>query len=87
MVDRAVKRKRYAVVVTTYGEVEAVTVKNLWPSSRKILKVVTRQIVKIPAAISALSFKRNIVDEKIRGGAAAQAVRHVIYEKLSAQIF
>ncbi len=51
MVDRAVKRKRYAVVVTTYGEVEAVTVKNLWPSSRKILKVVTRQIVKIPAAM------------------------------------
>ncbi len=45
------KRKRYAVVVTTYGEVEAVTVKNLWPNSRKILKVVTRQIVKIPTAM------------------------------------
>lgn len=51
MVDRAVKRKKYAVVVTTYGEVEAVTVRELWPSSRKILKVVTRQIVKIPVAM------------------------------------
>ncbi len=45
------KRKRYAVVVTTYGEVEAVTVRNLWPNSRRILKVVTRQIVKIPTAM------------------------------------
>ena len=51
MVDRAVKKKRYAVVVTTYGEVEKVTVRDLWPSSRKILKVVTRQIVKIPTAM------------------------------------
>lgn len=51
MVDRIVKKKRYAVVVTTYGEVEKVTVRNLWPSSRKILKVVTRQIVKIPTAM------------------------------------
>ncbi len=51
MVDRTVNRKKYAVVVTTYGEVEKVTVKDLWPSSRKILKVVTRQIVKIPAAM------------------------------------
>jgi hypothetical protein len=42
--------------------------------------------VKIPAAISALLFKRNVVDEKIRGGTTAQAVRHIIYEKLSAQI-
>ena len=43
--------KKYAVVVTTYGEVEKVTVRDLWPSSRKILKVVTRQIVKIPTAM------------------------------------
>jgi ferrochelatase len=51
MVDRIVSRKRYAVIVTTYGEVEKVTVRNLWPSSRRILKVVTRQIVKIPTAM------------------------------------
>ena len=43
--------KKYAVVVTTYGEVEKVTVGALWPCSRKILKVVTRQIVKIPTAM------------------------------------
>ena len=43
--------KKYAVVVTTYGEVENVTVRDLWPCSRKILKVVTRQIVKIPTAM------------------------------------
>jgi ferrochelatase len=51
MVDRTLKRKKYAVVVTTYGEVEKVTVRNLWPSSRRILKTVTRQIVKIPTAM------------------------------------
>ena len=51
MVDRVVKRRKYAVVVTTYGEVEKLTVRNLWPSSRRILKVVTRQIVKIPTAM------------------------------------
>ena len=51
MVAGTVNRKKYAVVVTTYGEVEKVTVKNLWPCSRKILKVVTRQIVKIPTAM------------------------------------
>ena len=51
MVDRIVSRKKYAVVVTTYGEVEKLTVRNLWPSSRRILKVVTRQIVKIPTAL------------------------------------
>jgi len=51
MVDRIVSRKRYAVIVTTYGEVEEVTVRNLWPSSRKILRSVTRQIVKIPEAL------------------------------------
>lgn len=51
MVGRPVIRKKYAVVVTTYGEVEKLTVRNLWPSSRRILKVVTRQIVKIPTAL------------------------------------
>jgi ferrochelatase len=51
MVDRIVNRKKYAVVVTTYGEVENLTIRNLWPSSRRILKVVTRQIVKIPTAL------------------------------------
>ena len=51
MVDGIVKKKKYAVVVTTYGEVEKLTVSSLWPSSRRILKVVTRQIVKIPTAM------------------------------------
>jgi protoporphyrin/coproporphyrin ferrochelatase len=51
MVDRIVTRKKYAVVVTTYGEVEKVTIRNLWPSSRRILKVVTRQIAKIPSPL------------------------------------
>jgi protoporphyrin/coproporphyrin ferrochelatase len=51
MVDGTVSRKKYAVIVTTYGEVEDVTIRNLWPSSRKILKAVTRQIVHIPAAL------------------------------------
>jgi len=51
MVDGTVSRKKYAVIVTTYGEVEEVTVRNLWPSSRKILKEVTRQIVHIPTAL------------------------------------
>jgi len=51
MVDWTVSRKKYAVIVTTYGEVEDVTIRNLWPSSRKILKAVTRQIVHIPAAL------------------------------------
>ena len=49
MVDRAVKRKRYAVVVVTYGEVEKLTLRNLWTSSRRILKVITSQIVKVPS--------------------------------------
>ncbi|NTW69883.1 MAG: ferrochelatase [Chlorobiaceae bacterium] len=51
MVDRIVRRKRYAVVVTTYGEVDKLTIRNLWPSSRRILRVVTRQIVKVPTAL------------------------------------
>ncbi|WP_041463787.1 ferrochelatase [Pelodictyon luteolum] len=48
MVDGTVRRKRYAVVVVTYGEVEKLTLRNLWPSSRRILKVITSQIVKVP---------------------------------------
>ena len=51
MVDRIVSRKKYAVIVTTYGEVERVTVSSLWPSSRRILKVVTSQIAKIPTTL------------------------------------
>ncbi|MBM3161932.1 MAG: ferrochelatase [Chlorobi bacterium] len=48
MVDRAVKKKRYVVLIVTYGEVEKLTLRNLWPSSRRILKVITSQIVKVP---------------------------------------
>lgn len=48
MVDRIVRKKRYAVLVVTYGEVEKLTLRNLWPSSRRILKVITSQIVKVP---------------------------------------
>ena len=51
MVDRIVSSKKYAVIVTTYGEVEKVTVRDLWPSSRRILNAVTRQIAKIPTAL------------------------------------
>jgi len=46
-----VTKKKYAVIVTTYGEVEGVTIRSLWPSSRKILRAVTRQIVHIPEAL------------------------------------
>ncbi|NTU68480.1 MAG: ferrochelatase [Chlorobiaceae bacterium] len=48
MVAFAVKRKRYGVVLVTYGEVERLAVRTLIPSSRKIVHVVTRQIVKLP---------------------------------------
>jgi len=51
MVDRVVRKKKYAVVIVTYGEVEKLTVGNLWPSSRRIVKVVTSQIVKLPDAL------------------------------------
>ena len=51
MVDRIVSSKKYAVIVTTYGEVEKVTVRDLLPSSRRILNAVTRQIAKIPTAL------------------------------------
>ncbi|NTU58830.1 MAG: ferrochelatase [Chlorobiaceae bacterium] len=48
MVDITVKNKRYSVVLVTYGEVEHLTARSLWPSSRKIVQVVTRQIVSLP---------------------------------------
>ncbi|MCF8216424.1 MAG: ferrochelatase [Chlorobium sp.] len=48
MVDRVIGKKRYAVLIVTYGEVEKLTLRNLWPSSRRILKVITSQIVKVP---------------------------------------
>jgi protoheme ferro-lyase len=48
VVDWIVKKKKYAVVIATYGEVEKLTLRNLWPSSRRIVKVITRQIVKVP---------------------------------------
>jgi len=51
MVDRAVSRKRYAVVMVTYGEVERLTIRNLWPTSRRIVKVITSQIVRLPDAL------------------------------------
>jgi protoporphyrin/coproporphyrin ferrochelatase len=40
--------RRYRVVLVTYGEVENLTARSLWPSSRKIVQVVTRQIVRLP---------------------------------------
>ncbi len=48
MVDLTVNKRRYSVVLVTYGEVESLTARSLWPSSRKIVQVVTRQIVKLP---------------------------------------
>lgn len=48
MVAVAVSKKRYSVVLVTYGEVEKLTVRALWPSSRKIIEVITRKIVKLP---------------------------------------
>lgn len=42
------KKRKYAVVIVTYGEVEKLTLRNLWPSTRRIVKVITRQIVKVP---------------------------------------
>ncbi|TNJ36050.1 ferrochelatase [Prosthecochloris vibrioformis] len=41
-------KKKYAVLIVTYGEVEKLTLRNLWPSSRRIVNVITRQIVKVP---------------------------------------
>ena len=51
MVACAVKKRRYGVVIVTYGEVENLTVGTLLPSSRKIVQVVTRQIVTLPKAM------------------------------------
>ncbi len=69
MVAFAVKGKRYGVVLVTYGEVEKLAVRTLVPSSRKIVQVVTRQIVKLPKAmIYALGDYRSIkhyIDWKI----------------------
>lgn len=48
MVALIVKRRRYSVVLVTYGEVEKLSVRSLWPSSRKIVQVLTRQIVRLP---------------------------------------
>ncbi len=48
MVDVTVNGRRYSVVLVTYGEVEKLTVRELWPSSRKIIEVITRKIVKLP---------------------------------------
>ncbi|NTV03027.1 MAG: ferrochelatase [Chlorobiaceae bacterium] len=48
MVALAVKGKRYGVVLVTYGEVERLSVMTLIPSSRKIVRTVTRQIVTLP---------------------------------------
>ncbi|MBN1928987.1 MAG: ferrochelatase [Chlorobiaceae bacterium] len=48
MVAHPVTKRRYTVVLVTYGEVEKLSVRALWPSSRKIVQVVTRQIVQLP---------------------------------------
>jgi protoporphyrin/coproporphyrin ferrochelatase len=69
MVAFAVKKHRYGVVLVTYGEVEKLAVRTLVPCSRKIVQVVTRQIVKLPKAmIYALGDYRSIkhyIDWKI----------------------
>ncbi|NTU93588.1 MAG: ferrochelatase [Chlorobiaceae bacterium] len=51
MVAFPVKRRRYGVVLVTYGEVDRPVLRNLMPSSRKIVQVVTRQIVTLPKAM------------------------------------
>ena len=48
MVVGPVTKRRYTVVLVTYGEVEKLSVRSLWPSSRKIVQVLTRQIVQLP---------------------------------------
>jgi protoporphyrin/coproporphyrin ferrochelatase len=61
MVDVAVKSRRYGVVLVTYGEVETPAIRALLPSSRKIVQVVTRQIITLPKAlIYALADYRSI---------------------------
>jgi ferrochelatase len=48
MVACTVSTRHYSVVLVTYGEVEKLSVRALWPSSRKIIEVITRKIVKLP---------------------------------------
>lgn len=48
MVARTLSKRRYSVVLVTYGEVEKLSVRALWPSSRKIIEVITRKIVTLP---------------------------------------
>ncbi|AAM72000.1 MAG TPA: ferrochelatase [Chlorobaculum sp.] len=48
MVACTVSKRRYSVVLVTYGEVEKLSVRALWPSSRKIIEVITRKIVPLP---------------------------------------
>jgi ferrochelatase len=69
MVDLPVMNRRYIVVLVTYGEVENLTARSLWPSSRKIVQVVTRQIVKLPKfmiyALGDFRSTRHYIDWKI----------------------
>ncbi|NTU90721.1 MAG: ferrochelatase [Chlorobiaceae bacterium] len=51
MVAGTVNGRRYGVVLVTYGEVERPAIRKLLPSSRKIVHVVTRQIVTLPKAL------------------------------------
>lgn len=61
MVAVPVNGRRYGVVLVTYGEVEKPSVRALLPNSRKIVQVVTRQIVTLPKAlIYALADYRSI---------------------------
>ena len=48
MVACTVSKRRYSVVLVTYGEDEKLSVRALWPSSRKIIEVITRKIVPLP---------------------------------------
>ena len=70
MVALSVKRKRYGVVLVTYGEVERLSVMALIPSSRKIIRTITRQIVTLP-------------DWFIRALGDYRAVRHYLDWKLN----
>jgi ferrochelatase len=69
MVDVPVKARRYSVVLVTYGEVEELTPRSLWPSSRKIVQVVTRQIVTLPKfmiyALGDFRSTRHYIDWKL----------------------
>jgi ferrochelatase len=81
MVDGIVKRNKYLVLVTTYGEVEPVTIRGLWPSSRKILETVTRQIAKIPPALMYMVADyrslKHYVDWKLHGyHSSLNAINH-----------